>query len=70
MALTRRNLLYLFGVDAVLFVLANVTSGSNSKHPGTVSNIFWYAFLIGVLALILLGLITLARHLRPRATSG
>jgi hypothetical protein len=30
----------------------------------------WYAFLIGVLALILLGLITLARHLRPRATSG
>jgi low temperature requirement protein LtrA len=70
MALTRRNLLYLFGVDVVLFFLANVTSGSNSKHPGTVSNIFWYAFLIGVLALILLGLITLARHLRPRATSG
>jgi choline-glycine betaine transporter len=68
MALTRRNLLYLFGVDAVLFVLANVTSGSNSKHPGTVSNIFWY--LIGVLALIVLGLLTLARHLRPRATSG
>jgi hypothetical protein len=51
-------------------VLANVTSGSNSKHPGTLSNIFWYAFLIGVLALILLGLLTLARRLRLRATSG
>jgi choline-glycine betaine transporter len=69
MALSRRNLLYLFGVDVVLFVLANVTSGS-SKHPGTVSNVFWYVFLIGLLALIVLGVVALVLHLRPRTTSG
>ena len=70
MALSRRNLLYLFGVDVVLFVLANVTSGSNSKHPGTASNIFWYAFLIGLVALIVLGLTALVLRLRPRSTTG
>lgn len=38
----------------VLLLRANVTA-KNSTHPGTVSNIFWFAFLIGVVALITIG---------------
>jgi choline-glycine betaine transporter len=67
--LGRRNLLYLFGVDVVLFVLANVTA-KNSKHPGTLSNIFWYVFLVGIVLLIVLGIVTLLLRLRPRSTRG
>jgi hypothetical protein len=40
MILRRRNLLALFVIEVVLFVLAGVTSKTNS-HPGTVSNVFW-----------------------------
>ena len=65
MVLKRRNLIYLFAADAVLFLLANVTGGSN-KHPGTVSNIFWFAFLAGVVLLIVLGIVALIQRPRPR----
>jgi hypothetical protein len=65
MVLKRRNLIYLFVTDAVLFLLANVTGGSH-KHPGTVSNIFWFAFLAGVVLLIVLGVASLIQRLRPR----
>lgn len=64
MALNRRNLVYLAVADAVLFLLANVTSKSHS-HPGTVSNVFWFAFLAGVVLLIVLGLAALVRSRRP-----
>ena len=67
MALSRRNLIYLVVVDVVLFVLSNVTSKTNS-HPGTVSNILWIVFLIGVLALIVLGVVAAVRSRRPRAS--
>jgi uncharacterized membrane protein YdcZ (DUF606 family) len=69
MALGRRNLIALLVVDVVLFVLAGVTSGKNSKHPGTVSNIFWWLFLIGVLALIVLCVVALVVRLRQRSTA-
>jgi hypothetical protein len=64
--LTRRNLIALAVLDAVLFLLANITSKSHS-HPGTLSNVFWYAFLIGVLLLIVLGLATLFQARRSQA---
>jgi low temperature requirement protein LtrA len=67
MALSRRNLLYLFVLDVVLFVLSNVTSKSNS-HPGAASNVLWIAFLIGVLTLIVLGVATLVQSRRSRAS--
>jgi len=67
MALNRRNLLALLGVDVVLFVLSNVTSKSNS-HPGAASNVLWIAFLVGVLALIVLGAATLVQSRRSRTS--
>ncbi len=65
MALKRRNLIYLAVADALLFLLANVTSKSHS-HPGTTSNVLWYAFLIGVLLLIVLGLVAVIQSRRTR----
>jgi len=67
MALSRRNLIYLVVVDVVLFVLSNVTS-KNASHPGTVSQVLWIAFLVGVLALIVLGVEALLRSRRSRAS--
>jgi choline-glycine betaine transporter len=54
--------------DVVIFVLSNVTSKSNS-HPGTVSNVLWVVFLLGVLALIVLGVVALVQSARSRRTS-
>jgi protein-S-isoprenylcysteine O-methyltransferase Ste14 len=65
MAFKRRNLIYLAVVDALLFLLANVTSKSHS-HPGTTSNVFWYVFLIGVLLLVVLGLVAVIQSRRTR----
>ncbi len=65
--LTRRRWLGSVAFVVVLFLLANITGGS-AKHPGTVSNIFWYAFLIGALALIVLGIPAFYRSRRSRAT--
>ena len=63
--LTRRNLIGLVVLDVVLFVLANVFSKSN-KHPGTVSNVFWYVFLVGVVILIAATLAALVQSRRPK----
>jgi high-affinity Fe2+/Pb2+ permease len=63
MALTRKHWLAFIGLEIVLFVLAGVTS-KNSHNPGTVSNIFWVAFLIGVVLLVVLGVIALIRSQR------
>jgi hypothetical protein len=63
MVLKRRNLIYLAVADALLFLLANVTSKSSS-HPGTTSNVFWYAFLVGVVLLVVLGLVALIQSRR------
>jgi len=67
MALTRKHWLALIGVEVVLFVLSNVTA-KNSSHPGAASNILWILFLVGVVALIVLGLFALVRSRRSRAT--
>lgn len=67
MIANRRNLIILAVVDVVLFVIANATSKSHA-HPGTTSNIAWYAFLVGVVLLIVLVLFALVQRLRtPRA---
>jgi hypothetical protein len=47
----------------VLFVIANVTA-KNSSHPGTVSNIAFVAFLVGLVLLIALGAAVLIRRRR------
>jgi choline-glycine betaine transporter len=67
MVLRRRNVLALFVVEIALFVLAGVTS-KTSKHPGTVSNVFWGVFLVGVVVLVLLAVATLVQSRRSRAS--
>lgn len=60
-----RNLLALFVVEVVLFVLAGVTS-KNSSHPGAVSNVFWGVFLVGVVLLVLLAIGVVFQSRRSR----
>jgi hypothetical protein len=58
-----RNAVGLAVADLVLFVIANVTA-KNSSHPGTVSNIAFVAFSVGLPLLIALGAAALIRHRR------
>ncbi len=59
---SHRNLVVLLVVDVALFAIAELTY-KNAKHPGTVSNIAWYAFLIGAASLVLLAI----RAIIPRS---
>lgn len=63
--LSRRAWIGFVVAEVVLFVLAGVTS-KNSSHPGTVSNIFWGAFLIGAALLIVLVVVALIQSLRAK----
>jgi choline-glycine betaine transporter len=67
MAFSRRTWIGLVAADAVLFLIANVTS-KNSHHPGSVSNGFWVAFLIATALLIVLAVVFLVQSRRPRAS--
>ena len=52
-------------VDLALFIIAELTY-KNAKHPGTVSNIAWYAFLIGTASLVILAILAIfPRSRRP-----
>ena len=68
MVVSRRTLIALFVAEVVIFVLSNVTSKSSS-HPGAVSNVLWVVFLLGVLALIVLGVVALVQSARSRRAS-
>jgi hypothetical protein len=68
MVLRRRNVLVLFVVEVVLFVLAGVTA-KNNHHPGTVSNVLWAMFLVGVVLLVLLAIATLLQAARRSRAS-
>jgi hypothetical protein len=52
-----RKLLGLAGVDAAFFLLSGWTSQSHD-HSGTVSNVLWVDFLLGVFLLAALALAT------------
>ncbi len=63
--ITRRAWIGFVVGDVVLFLLANVTA-KNSSHPGTVSNAFFVAFVIGTALLIVLAVLaTLRSRRRP-----
>jgi hypothetical protein len=47
----------------VLFVLANLTA-KNSSHPGTASNVFFAAFVIGAVLLITLAITAVVKSRR------
>lgn len=65
-ALNRRTWIGLLAVEVALFLLANLTA-KNSTHPGTVSNVFFVAFVIGAVLLIALAVITALRKRRGTA---
>ena len=62
-ALSRRTWISLVVADVVLFALANLTAKSSS-HPGTASNVFFAAFVIGVVLLITLAIATMVKSRR------
>jgi hypothetical protein len=53
LTLRHRNLIALLLIDLALLTIAELTY-NNAKHPGTVSNVAWYAFLIGAASLVIL----------------
>jgi hypothetical protein len=63
MVLSRRNLIALAVANVVIFVLSNVVA-KNSRHPGTASEVLWVIFLLGVLALVVLGILAMVRRRR------
>ncbi|HEY3775684.1 MAG TPA: hypothetical protein VGL69_21955 [Solirubrobacteraceae bacterium] len=62
-ALSRRSWIGLVVADVMLFVFANLTA-KNSSHPGTASNVFFAAFVIGVVLLIALAIATMVKSRR------
>ena len=62
-ALSRRTWIGLVAADIVLFALANLTA-KNSSHPGTVSNVFFIAFVIGAVLPIALAITTVVKSRR------
>ncbi len=67
MVVTSRILLALLAADVVIFVLSNVVA-TNDHGGGTASGILWVIFLIGVLALIVLGVVALVQSRRAPRT--
>jgi hypothetical protein len=61
--LSRRTWISLVVADVVLFVLANLTA-KNSSHPGTASNVFFAAFVIGLVLLIALAIASIVKSRR------
>ena len=62
-ALSRRTWIGLVIADVVLFVLANLTA-ENSSQPGTASNAFFIASVIGAVLLITLAIASVIKARR------
>jgi MYXO-CTERM domain-containing protein len=52
-------------IVVALFVIANVTA-KNAAHPGTVSNVAFVMFIVGLVALIGMGVAALLRRRAAR----
>ena len=62
-ALSRRTWIVLVVVDVALFALANLTANTSS-HPGSASNGFFIAFVIGAVLLLALAIASVVRSRR------
>jgi hypothetical protein len=62
LTLRHRHLIALLLIDLALFTIAELTY-NNAKHPGAVSNVAWYAFLVGAASLVILAI----RAIIPRS---
>jgi len=68
--LTNRWTLFSLGfADGVFYLVTNLTVRSRS-HPGTMSNVFAYALLIGLLLLLVLTVVALVRWRRSTRVVG
>lgn len=65
LSLTRNAWIVYLLVEVALFLLASLTANSSS-HPGTVSNVFFVAFIAGLVLAVLLGASELIRSRRHR----
>jgi hypothetical protein len=65
LSLNRNTWIAFLLVEVALFVTANVTAKS-AGHPGTVSNLFFVAFVAGLVLAVLLGATELIRSRRQR----
>ena len=65
LSLTRNAWIAFLLGEAALFVTANVTA-QNASHPGTVSNVFFVAFIAGLVLAVFLGATELIRSRRQR----
>jgi hypothetical protein len=64
--MNRRIVLVLVALDVVLFLLSGIPTIKNADH-GTalvLSNIVWFGFLIGLLALVAIGVVSLVSRIR------
>jgi drug/metabolite transporter (DMT)-like permease len=61
----RINIIAYILLEVILFTVANVTA-KNDHHPGIVSDVFWVAFLIGLVLLVLAVAVVLGRRLGRR----
>jgi len=63
LSLSRNTWIAYLLVEVALFLLANFTA-KNSSHPGTVSNIFFATFIVGIVVAAVLGVTELVRSRR------
>jgi hypothetical protein len=61
LAISRTGWILYAIVEVALFAGANLTA-KNSSHPGTVSNVFFLTFIVGLVSALLLGAATLIQH--------
>lgn len=61
LAISRTGWILYAIVEVALFAGANLTA-KNSSHPGTVSNVFFFTFIVGLVAALLLAATTLIQH--------
>jgi MYXO-CTERM domain-containing protein len=64
--ISRRAWIGFVVADVLLFVLANLTANTSS-HPGTLSNVFFVAFVIGLALLLVLAVLAAVRSRRRPA---
>jgi hypothetical protein len=62
-SISRTGWIIYLAVEVALFVTANLAS-KNASHPGTVSNIAFVAFIVGVVVAVMLGAATLIHRRR------
>jgi len=61
LAISRTGWILYAIVEVALFAGANLAA-KNSSHPGTVSNVFFITFIVGLVAALLLGTATLIQR--------